>query len=130
VDVYSNVIGPYIEKHPSGLLSSKPRVDRWIFSTDGVGYVVDKTKYPDIKGTELLFFQASKFTADYHFPVPSRKNWISDGPFHWPPMFGFGAGFEQNTHKIGECVDSRELQHACAMLARFPSQYVALCNKH
>jgi acetylornithine deacetylase/succinyl-diaminopimelate desuccinylase-like protein len=38
-------------------------------------------------------------------------------------MFGLGPGIEQNTHKIGECVDLRELQHAIAFLARFPSVF-------
>ena len=38
-------------------------------------------------------------------------------------MFGIGAGIEQNTHKIGECVDTRELRLAIAFLARFPSAY-------
>ncbi len=38
-------------------------------------------------------------------------------------MFGFGPGIEQNTHKIGECVDKRELRLAIAFLARFPSAY-------
>jgi hypothetical protein len=40
-------------------------------------------------------------------------------------MFGIGAGVEQNTHRIGEYVDLREVQHAVAVLARFPSAYVA-----
>jgi acetylornithine deacetylase/succinyl-diaminopimelate desuccinylase-like protein len=40
-------------------------------------------------------------------------------------MLGFGAGYEQNTHKIGECVDDRELRLAIAFLARFPSAYAA-----
>ena len=39
-------------------------------------------------------------------------------------MFGIGPGIEQNTHKIGECVDLRELQHAIAFTARFPSVFV------
>jgi hypothetical protein len=39
-------------------------------------------------------------------------------------MFGIGAGVEQNTHRIGEFVDSRELRHAIAVLARFPRAYV------
>ena len=39
-------------------------------------------------------------------------------------MFGLGAGIEQNTHKIGETVDLREVQHAVAFLARFPSVFV------
>jgi hypothetical protein len=41
-------------------------------------------------------------------------------------MFGIGAGIEQNTHRIGECVDARELQHAIAVLARFPRAFVDL----
>ncbi len=41
-------------------------------------------------------------------------------------MFGLGAGIEQNTHKIGECVDLRELQHAIAVLVRFPSIFAGL----
>jgi acetylornithine deacetylase/succinyl-diaminopimelate desuccinylase-like protein len=40
-------------------------------------------------------------------------------------MFGFGAGYEQNTHKIGECVDARELRLAIAFLARFPGAFAA-----
>ena len=35
-------------------------------------------------------------------------------------MFGVVPGIEQNTHKIGECVDDRELRQAIAFLARFP----------
>jgi acetylornithine deacetylase/succinyl-diaminopimelate desuccinylase-like protein len=38
-------------------------------------------------------------------------------------MFGIGPGVEQNTHKIGENVDSRELDTVIAFLARFPSIY-------
>ena len=40
-------------------------------------------------------------------------------------MFGIGPGIEQNTHEMGECVDRRELQHAIAFLARFPSLFAA-----
>jgi len=40
-----------------------------------------------------------------------------------PAMFGFGPGIEQNTHKIGECLDERELLHCAAFLARFPSVF-------
>ena len=48
---------------------------------------------------------------------------MTSGAFKHPAMFGFGAGMEQNTHKIGECVDTRELRLAIAFLARFPSAY-------
>jgi hypothetical protein len=40
-------------------------------------------------------------------------------------MFGIGPSIEQNTHKIGECVDIRELDLVSAVLARFPSLYAA-----
>jgi hypothetical protein len=38
-------------------------------------------------------------------------------------MFGIGIGVEQNTHKIGECADSREFDPVIATLARFPSLF-------
>jgi acetylornithine deacetylase/succinyl-diaminopimelate desuccinylase-like protein len=53
----------------------------------------------------------------------SAKRWISSGTFVHPAMFGIGPGIEQNTHKIGECVDSRELAPIIAFLARFPSLF-------
>ena len=49
---------------------------------------------------------------------------VDPGEFQHPAMFGCGPGIEQNTHKIGEVVDLRELQHAIAVIARFPSAYV------
>ncbi len=59
--------------------------------------------------------------------VPT-KAWVVSGAVKHPPMFGIGAGIEQNTHRIGECVDARELQHAIAMLARFPRSFVDLAT--
>lgn len=44
-------------------------------------------------------------------------------------MIGIGPGIEQNTHKIGECVDSRELPPAIAFLARFPGVYRSLVKR-
>jgi acetylornithine deacetylase/succinyl-diaminopimelate desuccinylase-like protein len=41
-------------------------------------------------------------------------------------MFGFAPGIEQNTHKIAECVDVREVRHATAFLARFPSVFAGV----
>jgi acetylornithine deacetylase/succinyl-diaminopimelate desuccinylase-like protein len=76
-----------------------PRVARWIFSTDGVGFP----------------------TRTYN-PPPSKR-WITDGAFRYPAMLGIGPGIEQNTHKIGECVDSREFPLVIAFLARFPMSY-------
>jgi len=57
--------------------------------------------------------------------VPEHKQWVTSGAIRHPAMFGFGTGIEQNTHKIGECLDLRELEHAIAFLARFPSVFAA-----
>jgi len=105
VAVYESVVGPNVTESLSegGGLRRDARVDRWIFSTDGVGYPI-----PD---------------DDTTIEVPKTKGWITEGGFKHPAMFGFGAGIEQNTHKIGECVDTRELRLAMAFLARFPSAF-------
>lgn len=63
---------------------------------------------------------------DTTIDVGPDKAWVVSGPVKHPPMFGIGAGIEQNTHRIGECVDARELQHAIAVLARFPRAFVDL----
>jgi hypothetical protein len=99
------VVAPQVTERSTGDggLRAEARVDRWIFSTDGVGFPI-----PDDDDT---------------IEVPAGKNWVSRGGYKHPAMFGFGAGIEQNTHKIGECVDSRELRLAIAFLARFPSAY-------
>ncbi|MBI5837700.1 MAG: peptidase dimerization domain-containing protein [Candidatus Eisenbacteria bacterium] len=104
VDAYSGALSPHIPAGGTlGALRREPRVDRWVFSTDGVGFPVP--------------------AADRSIAVPEGKRWVSSGGFRHPAMLGFGVGIEQNTHKIGECSDSRELQHAIAFLARFPSAY-------
>lgn len=101
--VYPGWVTP--EQHPSIVAAvdtyrrvthHEPRVARWIFSTDGVGFP-----------TRTL-------------TVPDSKRWVADGAYRYPAMFGLGPGIEQNTHKIGECVDSRELDVVIAVLARFP----------
>ncbi len=106
---YRGAVTPHVEEPKggasAGALRKEPRVDRWIFSTDGVGFPVPKD--------------------DRSIAVPEGKRWVvSDNTKH-PPMLGIGPGLEQNTHRIGECVDLRELQHAIALLARFPSAFVA-----
>jgi len=99
------VIGTNVPDGPSdaGGLRKEARVDRWIFSTDGVGFPI-----PD---------------DDTTIDIPATKEWISEGGYKHPAMFGIGAGIEQNTHKIGECVDKRELRLAIAFMARFPSAF-------
>ena len=79
-----------------------PRVARWIFSTDGVGFPT-KT-----------------------FTPPHTKHWIRKGAYTYPAMLGIGPGIEQNTHKIGECMDSREFDTVIAFLARFPSRFAGV----
>lgn len=100
---YRRVVSPGIEAGGEGG-SRRPeaRVSRWVFSTDGVGVPV---------------------AVDSELEVPASKQWVTAGAFRHPAMFGFGPGHEQNTHKIGECVDSRELAPVIALYARFPSLY-------
>jgi knotted carbamoyltransferase YgeW len=77
-------------------LPRKARVSRWIFSTDGVGY-----------------FNLSDD------PTREKEGWID----HHPPMLGIGIGFEQNTHKLGEFIDSRHFPAAIGFMAKFPSLF-------
>ena len=101
---YRRVVTEHIdESQPHGNLRAEPRVSRWIFSTDGVGFPVPAD--------------------DTSIAVPSSKNWVDSGAFKHPAMFGVGPGIEQNTHKLGECVDSREMQHVIAFYARFPTVF-------
>ena len=106
-EVYRMVVSPNVEtqNETEGTLRKEPRIDRWIFSTDGVGFPIPAEK-SDIQ-------------------ISDRKNWVHAGDYKHPPMFGFGPGIEQNTHKIGECTDTRELRLAIAFMARFPSAYAA-----
>ena len=108
VKAYRDVITPNIAEdadQTGGNLRREPRVARWIFSTDGVGFPVPKD--------------------DTSIPVTPAKQWVVSGAVKHPAMLGLGPGMEQNTHKIGECMDTRELRHAIAFLARFPSALVA-----
>jgi acetylornithine deacetylase/succinyl-diaminopimelate desuccinylase-like protein len=109
VAAYRAVVSPQISEPPGGAtggaLRREARVDRWIFSTDGVGFPVPAD--------------------DTSIAVPDSKRWVVSGDVKHPAMFGIGAGLEQNTHRVGECVDLRELQHAIAVLARFPSLFAA-----
>jgi putative selenium metabolism hydrolase len=101
--VYEGVVAPNVNPGDKGGLRDEARVDRWIFSTDGVGFPVPSD--------------------DTSISVPASKAWVDTGKYRHPAMFGFGPGIEQNTHKIGECVDQRELRLAVAFLARYPSAY-------
>lgn len=113
VDAYRRVVAPQVVEPEGGAtggaLRTEPRVDKWIFSTDGVGFPIA--------------------IDDATIDVGPDKRWVVSGAVKHPPMFGIGAGIEQNTHRIGECVDARELQHAIAMLARFPGSFVALTHE-
>jgi acetylornithine deacetylase/succinyl-diaminopimelate desuccinylase-like protein len=104
VAAYRGTVSP--AAGPGRRIHKEPVVDSWVFSTDGVGYPVpvdDKT-----------------------IPVPERKRWVTSGAVKHPAMIGFGPGVEQNAHKVGECVDAREIEHAVAFLARFPSAFAAI----
>ncbi|KAL0228274.1 hypothetical protein RCL1_004417 [Eukaryota sp. TZLM3-RCL] len=109
IQAYKDVITPYVTDEEVGKegetfrIRRDPRVGRFVFSTDGVSYSIPKKNQP--------------------FEVPASKNWIEREHYIHPPMFGFGAGHEQNTHKIGEFVDRRELKHAIALMSAFPSTF-------
>ncbi len=107
VAAYRGAVSPLVRvaREHGGSLRREPRVDRWLFSTDGVGFV-------EPAGERAI-------------EVPERKAWVTTESSRHPPMLGLGPGIEQNTHKIGECVDLRELEHAVAFLARFPSVFAA-----
>lgn len=108
-DCYGRVVTPQVPDGPqeAGTLRKECRVDRWIFSTDGVGFPVPADE------------------AARGFAVAEGKRWVTSGDYVHPPMFGVGPGIEQNTHKIGEAVDGRELACVVAFMARFPSLYAA-----
>ena len=104
-DVYKRIVSPSVAPGGvKGALRTEPRIDRWIFSTDGVGFPVP---------------------ADDTTIATEGKGWVTSGVVKHPAMFGFGPGIEQNTHKIGEAVDARELELAVAFIARFPSAFAA-----
>ncbi len=106
-DVYRNVVSPNVETEveTGGTLRKEPRIDRWIFSTDGVGFPIPEE--------------------NNSINISDQKDWVHAGGYKHPAMFGIGPGIEQNTHKIGECVDKRELRLAIAFLSRFPSAYAS-----
>ncbi len=102
LETYRRVVTPGVARDaPAGGMRREPRLSRWTFSTDGVGVPVEQGS----------------------LAVPEEKNWVTAGRFTHPAMFGFGPGIEQNTHKIGECVDGRELAPVIAFYARYPSLY-------
>ncbi len=104
---YRDVVTPHVSPRleEGGSLRREPRLDRWVFSTDGVGWPTPLSE------TAL--------------DVPAHKRWVTAGEYRHPAMFGFGPGIMQNAHKIGEVLDLRELQHAIAFLARYPSVLAA-----
>lgn len=100
-ECYLQTVTPMVE---DGLLGSsaarEPRVDRWVFSTDGVGVPVE---------------------AELAEKPAANKAWVEAGRLRHPAVFGIGPGFEENTHKIGECVDSREMAAVIAYLGIYPA---------
>ncbi len=104
VGTYEGVVSPSIKgDKPLPYAPKAPRVDRWIFSTDGVGYPV----------------KVEDNTINHE-----SKRWVISGAVKHPAMFGFGAGFEQCAHKIGEYTDLRDLERNIAFYARFPSRFI------
>ena len=70
-----------------------------IFSTDGVGFGPPRRRVG---------------------PGAPTKKWVHLGPFHHRHV-RHRPRHEQNTHKIGECMDSREMSACIAFLAGYPA---------
>lgn len=105
-EAYKRCVTPHIpdnEPLDNDHLRKEPRVERWIFSTDGVGYPIKK--------------KDARFSLD-------NKNWIEVGEYVHPPMFGIGAGYEHHCHKLGEYLHKDHIWAPIAVMARFPSLFV------
>ena len=89
VEAFELAVAPFWKDGPQ-----KCRVDGWIFSTDGVGYVTQKKDW-----------------------IPA--SWIQSGDFWHPQIIGIGPAREQHAHRIGEYCDLLEIQHATSMLSMF-----------
>jgi putative selenium metabolism hydrolase len=103
IDTYKRVVTPNIPAdlvEEGGRVRREPRVSRWIFSTDGVGY-------PIAKDDDSINHEG--------------KRWVVDAASKYPAMFGIGAGLEHHCHKLGEYIDARDMRHAISFMARFPS---------
>ena len=107
-EAYKRCVTPHIPddapKDADHILK-EPRVERWIFSTDGVGYPIKR--------------QDARFSLE-------TKNWVAvEGTdYVHPPMFGIGAGFEHHCHKLGEYLHRDHIWAPIAVMARFPSLFV------
>jgi len=100
-------VTPHVDEpnEQGGSAAREPRVDRWVFSTDGVGWPVPSAR-------------------PRHRPwAPASSGWTRRVPA--PGDVRHRHRIEQNTHKIGEALDTRELRHAIAFIARFRAPYVA-----
>lgn len=107
LESYKRCVSPEInidDKKTPDNLRKCPTINKWNFSTDGVGYL--------IKNDELMF-------------SVEGKNWIQNKNFLHPPMFGIGSGFQQHIHKIGEYVHKHHMWCPIAVISRFPSLFVA-----
>jgi acetylornithine deacetylase/succinyl-diaminopimelate desuccinylase-like protein len=105
IETYRSAITPHLDAgaEQGGSLRREPRLTRWSFSTDGAGWTVPQ--------------------AETALEVPERKRWVSEAGHRHPALVGFGPGITQHVHRIGEAVDRREIRHAIAFLARYPSVF-------
>ena len=106
-EAYSRVVTPHVKGRPSVSKTEdiplRPRLTRFLNSTEGVGFVIPK---------EDVEYDRSK------------KRWIKHDRNVYPPMFGFGAGYQQHSGKLGEYVPQDQLWVPISMLARFPQMLV------
>ena len=105
VEAYKRTVTPNVKDVPNpgpDDLRKQPRVQRWIFSTDGVGYPLRN--------------------GSFGFSIEG-KNWTECGDYVHPPMFGIGAGYEHHCHKLGEYLHRDHIWCPIAVIARFPSLF-------
>lgn len=105
-EAYGRVVAPHIEAATGSKrddIPVRPRVSHFRNSTEGVGFVIAKD--------------------DVELDV-RKKRWVSHGGNVFPPMLGFGAGYEQHAGKLGEFVPQDHLWVPMSMLARFPAMLV------
>jgi acetylornithine deacetylase/succinyl-diaminopimelate desuccinylase-like protein len=85
-----------------GSLKREARIGRWVGRTQGPGWIFKN--------------------GEFRFSI-ERKNWVAEGEWVHPPMFGIGAGFEEHVGTLGEYVYKDQIWGPIAVIARFPSVF-------
>lgn len=101
-DAYRRCVSPEIDGRAAGL-RARPMISSWGCATDGAAFVLrrDEIRF-DIGG----------------------KNWVVNGEFAHPQMFGIGAGSQECACGEGEAIWKKQLWCPIAVISRFPSLFV------